>query len=114
MPKTTRKQFLPADSTCPNSQTVAASPFHPLLGRPLTLVDTGIPGSEETFLSYTKGLSLAADDLARNVINDYQAFVLRPPSFVFHTPAGIITRGSPAENPLPSSRQSSCTACRPE
>jgi glyoxylase-like metal-dependent hydrolase (beta-lactamase superfamily II) len=42
-----------------------------LLGDPLTLVDTGMPGSEETILSYVEGLGLAAGDLARIVITHH-------------------------------------------
>lgn len=42
-----------------------------LLGSTLTLVDTGMPGSEETILSYIEGLGLNADDLACIVITHY-------------------------------------------
>jgi len=42
-----------------------------LLGSLLTLVDTGMPGSEEMILSYIQGLGLAASDLARIVITHY-------------------------------------------
>jgi glyoxylase-like metal-dependent hydrolase (beta-lactamase superfamily II) len=41
------------------------------LGSLLTLVDTGMPGSEEMILSYIQGLGLAASDLARIVITHY-------------------------------------------
>lgn len=39
-----------------------------LLDRTLTLVDTGMPGSEGTILGYIEDLGLAADDLARVVL----------------------------------------------
>jgi glyoxylase-like metal-dependent hydrolase (beta-lactamase superfamily II) len=42
-----------------------------LVGRTLTLVDTGMPGSEETILSYIASLDLDASDLARIVITHY-------------------------------------------
>jgi glyoxylase-like metal-dependent hydrolase (beta-lactamase superfamily II) len=42
-----------------------------LLGSPLTLVDTGMPGSEEVILSYLASLDLAAADLGRIVITHY-------------------------------------------
>jgi glyoxylase-like metal-dependent hydrolase (beta-lactamase superfamily II) len=42
-----------------------------LLGGPMTLVDTGMPGSEETILSYIEGLGLTSGDLARIVITHY-------------------------------------------
>ena len=42
-----------------------------LLGSTLTLVDTGMPGSEETILGYIEGLGLSAADLARIVITHY-------------------------------------------
>ncbi len=42
-----------------------------LLGDPLTLVDTGMPGSEKTILSYVEGLGLAAGDLNRIVITHH-------------------------------------------
>jgi glyoxylase-like metal-dependent hydrolase (beta-lactamase superfamily II) len=42
-----------------------------LLGDSLTLVDTGMPGSEGTILSYVEGLGLAAGDLARIVITHH-------------------------------------------
>ena len=42
-----------------------------LLGDLLTLVDTGMPGSEETILGYLEGLGLDAGDLARIVITHH-------------------------------------------
>jgi glyoxylase-like metal-dependent hydrolase (beta-lactamase superfamily II) len=42
-----------------------------LLGETLTLVDTGMPGSEQTILGYIGGLDLAAGDLARIVITHH-------------------------------------------
>jgi glyoxylase-like metal-dependent hydrolase (beta-lactamase superfamily II) len=42
-----------------------------LLGDTLTLVDAGMPGSEETILGYIEGLGLSAADLARIVITHY-------------------------------------------
>jgi glyoxylase-like metal-dependent hydrolase (beta-lactamase superfamily II) len=42
-----------------------------LLGDPLTLVDTGMPGSDETILSYIEGLGLAAGALSRIVITHH-------------------------------------------
>lgn len=42
-----------------------------LLGSTLTLVDAGMPGSEETILGYVEGLGLTAADLARIVITHY-------------------------------------------
>jgi glyoxylase-like metal-dependent hydrolase (beta-lactamase superfamily II) len=42
-----------------------------LLGETLTLVDCGIPGSEEKILGYIEGLGRAGDDLARIVITHY-------------------------------------------
>jgi glyoxylase-like metal-dependent hydrolase (beta-lactamase superfamily II) len=42
-----------------------------LLGDPLTLVDTGMPGSEGTILDYIEGLGLAAEDLGRIIITHH-------------------------------------------
>jgi glyoxylase-like metal-dependent hydrolase (beta-lactamase superfamily II) len=42
-----------------------------LLGTTLTLVDTGMPGSEETILGYIEGLGLSVADLAYIVITHY-------------------------------------------
>jgi glyoxylase-like metal-dependent hydrolase (beta-lactamase superfamily II) len=42
-----------------------------LLGRTLTLVDTGMPGSEETILNYISSLGRDAADLARIVITHH-------------------------------------------
>ena len=42
-----------------------------LLGEPLTLVDTGMPGSEQTILSYLEGLGRPAGDLARIVLTHH-------------------------------------------
>jgi glyoxylase-like metal-dependent hydrolase (beta-lactamase superfamily II) len=42
-----------------------------LLGRTLTLVDTGMPGSEAAILAYIDGLGLDAGDLARMVITHH-------------------------------------------
>jgi glyoxylase-like metal-dependent hydrolase (beta-lactamase superfamily II) len=42
-----------------------------LVGGTVTLVDAGMPGSEETILGYVEGLGLAAEDLARVVITHH-------------------------------------------
>lgn len=42
-----------------------------LLGDTLTLVDAGMPGSEETILGYVEGLGLSAHDLSRIVITHH-------------------------------------------
>jgi glyoxylase-like metal-dependent hydrolase (beta-lactamase superfamily II) len=42
-----------------------------LLGDPLTLVDTGMPGSDGAILGYIECLDLAADDLARIIITHH-------------------------------------------
>lgn len=42
-----------------------------LLDDPLTLVDTGMPGSEETILRYVEGLGLADGDLARIIVTHH-------------------------------------------
>jgi len=42
-----------------------------LSGRTLALVDTGMPGSAQTILSYVEGLDLAAGDLASIVITHH-------------------------------------------
>jgi hypothetical protein len=42
-----------------------------LVGNPLTLVDSGMPGSEEAFVSYVEGLGLAAVCPARVAVTHY-------------------------------------------
>ena len=44
-----------------------------LLGQTLTLVDAGMPGSEEKILSYIEGLGLSPGDLARVVVTHHHA-----------------------------------------